>query len=327
MLGLSKHNLYIASVVSTYWLVSISMVYLNKLLLSDDKSSIPAPLFVTWYQCILTCVICYILGELGERNRSLGRPSFFDDFPRVKYNTKIGMQVLPLSLIFVAMIAFNNLCLQYVQVSFYNIARSLSIIFSAIFTYLILGKSTSALSCSTQIIVFYGMYLGIEGEMDFSLLGTVAGILASFFVALNSVFTSKVLGYVDNDKSLLLYYNNFNASLLFIPLIVLFESHIIAENLSKLVSLYFWSTMSVTGAMGFGVGLVTVMQVRATSPLTHLISGNAKSAVQSILAFYIWGNEATSKGLIGLFLVVLGSAMYTLVQMNAPVLPAGSDKK
>jgi len=25
---------------------------------------------------------------------------------------------------------------------------------------------------------------------------------------------------------------------------------------------------------------VTVMQVRATSPLTHLISGNAKSAVQ-----------------------------------------------
>jgi GDP-fucose transporter C1 len=75
------------------------------------------------------------------------------------------------------------------------------------------------------------MYLGIEGEIDFSLLGTSAGVLASFFVALNSVFTSKVLGYVDNDKSLLLYYNNFNASFLFIPLIALFESHVSASDI------------------------------------------------------------------------------------------------
>lgn len=95
-----------------------------------------------------------------------------------------------------------------------------------IFTYLILGKTTTTMACLTQVLVFYGMYLGIEGEMDFSLIGTTAGILASFFVALNSVFTSKVLGYVDNDKSRLLYYNNFNASLLFLPLIALFESHV-----------------------------------------------------------------------------------------------------
>ena len=115
---LSKNSIYIAYVVALYWFVSISMVYLNKLLVSDPSSSIPAPLFVTWYQCVLTCIICYVLGEIGESKRSLGTPTFFDDFPRVKYEIKTGMLVLPLSLIFVAMIAFNNLCLQYVQVSF-----------------------------------------------------------------------------------------------------------------------------------------------------------------------------------------------------------------
>jgi hypothetical protein len=31
--------------------------------------------------------------------------------------------------------------------------------------------------------------------------------------------------------------------------------------------------MTVTGIMGFAIGLVTVMQVKATSPLTHNISG------------------------------------------------------
>lgn len=68
-----------------------------------------------------------------------------------------------------------------------------------------------------------GFYLGIDGEINFSLIGTVAGVLSSVFVSLNSIFTSKVLSKVDNDKSKLLYYNNFNATLLFIPLIFLFE--------------------------------------------------------------------------------------------------------
>jgi hypothetical protein len=41
------------------------------------------------------------------------------------------------------------------------------------------------------------------------------------------------------------------------------------------------------------------------------------------LAFYIWGNKATVKGIIGLLLVLFGSGLYTWVQMNAPV----GDKK
>jgi hypothetical protein len=48
----------------------------------------------------------------------------------------------------------------------------------------------------------------------------------------------------------------------------------------KLISAFFWFSMTVTGFMGFAIGLVTVMQVKATSPLTHNISGTAKAAVQ-----------------------------------------------
>lgn len=41
-------------------------------------------------------------------------------------------QVLPLSFVFVAMIAFNNLCLKYVDVSFYYIGRSLTTVFNVV---------------------------------------------------------------------------------------------------------------------------------------------------------------------------------------------------
>ena len=56
----------------------------------------------------------------------------------------------------------------------------------------------------------------------------------------------------------------------------------------KLVSAFFWFSMCVTGIMGFAIGLVTVMQVKATSPLTHNISGTAKAAVQVRLRLFVW---------------------------------------
>jgi GDP-fucose transporter C1 len=111
-------NAYVASVIASYWVVSISMVYLNKILLSNKEESISAPLFVTWYQCVVTCVLCVILGHFGENTRNLKQQSFLNDFPLISFNANVAMSILPLSLIFVAMITFNNICLQYVAVSF-----------------------------------------------------------------------------------------------------------------------------------------------------------------------------------------------------------------
>ena len=92
-------------------------------------------------------------------------------------------------------------------------------------------KSTSLVTCSTLLVVIIGFYVGIDGEINFSLLGTISGVLSSVFVSLNSIFTATALPKVENDKSLLLFYNNMNASLLFIPLIFLFENHVSRHSL------------------------------------------------------------------------------------------------
>jgi hypothetical protein len=81
-------------------------------------------------------------------------------------------------------------------------------------------------------------------------------------------------------------------------------------------SVLFWIAMLVAGIFGFSIGIVTVLQIKATSPLTHNISGTAKAAVQSLLAFYIWKNSWTIKGLLGIFITLGGSLAYTYVKMN-----------
>lgn len=242
---MSSEAAHIAQVVALYWVVSISMVYLNKVLLSSEDASIPAPMFVTWFQCVVTAGICVVLGNMGEKTRKEGRGSFLDEYPRCKYNFDTGLRVGTLSLIFVAMIAFNNICLKHVEVSFYNVARSLSIVFNVIFTYLVLGKETSLSTCSTLVIVIFGFYLGIDGEVNLSIYGTLAGVLASIFVSLNGIYTAKVLPAVNNDKSMLLFYNNVNASVLFIPLIILFEGQVF----SALLYLHCASSFSTTSCL------------------------------------------------------------------------------
>ena len=101
-------------------------------------------------------------------------------------------QVLPLSFVFVAMIAFNNLCLKYVDVSFYYIGRSLTTVFNVvgiffyyfffwlfvygfstdltfyhfiqICTYLILGQTTSSKAILCCVSIIGGFLLGVNQE-------------------------------------------------------------------------------------------------------------------------------------------------------------------
>ncbi|RYY85011.1 hypothetical protein EON63_08140 [archaeon] len=44
--------------------------------------------------------------------------SFLSDFPLVRFKRSASLSVLPLSCIFVGMVTFNNICLQYVQVPY-----------------------------------------------------------------------------------------------------------------------------------------------------------------------------------------------------------------
>lgn len=346
----SDNNVYIASVVGTYWVVSISMVYLNKVLMSNEGVSINAPLFVTWFQCIVTTFICWGAGKCGQRqayktssnssendeesnqdenqsrkliNGSGGaqqqapKPSFFSQFPQAEYTWDVGRRIFPLSVIFVCMITFNNLCLKWVEVSFYNVARSFTIVFNVFFSFIFLRSTSSCKTVACLGVVIIGFLIGTVGEINFSMRGTVSGLLSSLFVSLNSIFTKKLLPVVDDNHWRLTFYNNVNASLLFIPLMIYFEKDIILAAIDdQLVSKTFWTAMCVAGFFGFSIGIVTVLQIKATSPLTHNISGTAKAALQSMMAFYIWGNEATLLGVLGIFVVLGGSLFYTYVKME-----------
>lgn len=136
----------IAFVVALYWFVSITMVFLNNHLL--DSKELDAPLFVTFFQCVVSVGLCWIMSLVSSL-----KPGCMN-FPSIKIDMNVAMQILPLSVVFIAMIAFNNLCLKHVGVAFYTVGRSLSTVFNVLLSYVILKQTTSlrALLCCGVIL-------------------------------------------------------------------------------------------------------------------------------------------------------------------------------
>ncbi|XP_043490656.1 GDP-fucose transporter 1 [Polistes fuscatus] len=287
---LSRYT-YIASVVAIYWIVSILTVFVNKALLSSKTVNLDAPLFVTWFQCIVSVVICVTLSNL-----SILFPKYLK-FPNGNpFKKETIKKILPLSILFTAMIASNNLCLKYVGVAFYYVGRSLTTVFNVIFTYIILGQKTSMKSilCCTMIVA--GFWLGVDQENvagSLSVLGTILGVVGSLTLSLYSIHTKHVLPAVNQNIWLLSYYNNLYSIFLFIPLMLFNGEHWEVYNYDKLGEPFFWSAMVIGGICGFAIGYVTALQIKVTSPLTHNVSGTAKACAQTILATY-WFNEHKS---------------------------------
>nr|CAG4650243.1 EOG090X081X [Sida crystallina] len=300
-------------VVTAYWVVSISLVFINKALLSGDSkgTQLDAPLFVTWFQCVVTVAICILLSTGAKIFPQLGQ------FPEMEFKVSVMLQVLPLSIVFVAMISFNNLCLKYVGVAFYYIGRSLTTVFNVAMTWIILGEKTSKSAIACCAVIVAGFLLGVDQEGvagSLSIIGTVFGVLASLFVSLNSIYTKKVLPSVNSSVWLLGYYNNLNACLLFLPLMVFNGEVSTLLNFQHYDNVAFWVMMVAGGVFGFAIGYVTGLQIQVTSPLTHNISGTAKACAQTVLATYWYSELKPVLWWVSNWVVLIGSGAYTRVR-------------
>jgi len=296
----------IAIVIGFYWVCSMSVVFLNKYIFTYADYEFPFPLFVTWYQLVVALVLLVVCGHSKNRYLSIVPPFEFD--------CSTALKILPLTAIYVAMLTFNNLCLAFVEVSYYQVARSLTIFFNIIFTYFILHNKTSPAAMLACSIVFFGFIMGSYGESHFSLTGLIFGVFSSVFVALYGIFVKKKLQVVDNNEWRLLHYNTTLAIILLIPIVL------ISGEIGEIATVFFilrpkfWIIMTITGITGFLINIATFLQIKFTTPLTNTISGTAKACVQTVLSVIIFRNPITFMNGFGIFLVLFGSLLYSLIR-------------
>lgn len=269
--------------------------------------ALEAPLFITWFQCIISFSICFTLSQNG------GVPGIFS-FPKgTPWSMDVMKKVIPLAIMYTLMIATNNLCLKHVGVPFYYVGRSLTTVFNVVFSWILLRQATSSRCILCCAFIIFGFYLGVDQENllgSFSLIGTIYGVVGSLMLSLYSIFTKKVLPYVNQEVLLLSYYNNAYSIILFIPLMLINGEMTVLMNYTNFQSTYFWFQMVIGGLCGFAIGYCTSLQIKVTSPLTHNISGTAKACAQTVIATQWYNESKNALWWTSNLIVLASSALY-----------------
>ena len=150
---------------------------------------------------------------------------------------------------------------------------------------------------------------------DLSFLGVLFGVISSMCVALYAIFTKRILPVVDHNVWRLQIYNNANACVLLLPILLLNGELVILQHFQFWTSLWFWFVLLLAGVFGIAIGYVTSLQIEVTSPLTHNISGTAKACAQTILACMVFSETKSWWWWMCNFMVLGGSSAYTYVRI------------
>lgn len=117
---------------------------------------------------------------------------------------------------------FNTYCLQYVDASFYQVARGLVLPFTVFFSYILLSQKCSKPVLAATAVVCLGFFSGVSTDhLHTSSLGTTLGVLSSVTTSVHAIVIKKSLKVVQGSTLDLVYFNNALSAIVIAPLVLL----------------------------------------------------------------------------------------------------------
>jgi len=223
-------------------------------------------------------------------------------------------------------------CLAAVDASFYQIARGLLLPFTLGLSYLFLPSKYATfppLALGGAAIVISGFGIGMISDMNkmmTSSRGLVLGVGSSMTTAIESIVVKRFVGARAKETGegviQMVWMSNVIAIGLYVP-VLLFSGELSDPAIQALFapskdstllsskSTEFLYTCTLTGLCSFLLTLATFLQIRITSPVTHMIVTAARGVAQSAIAVALLPHETIDKGRVASMVCILGgSALY-----------------
>lgn len=217
--------------------------------------------------------------------------------------------------------------------------------FTVILTWLVLKKPSSPAVISCCVIVFFGFMSGMflnsgDGAVSgaaatYPVLGPFSGLVSSLTTAVHAVVIKNALDVVGGRTMDLVWWNNVLSAGALAPLVLLtgelgsamsLFSADATESSASAIHTFIWGSI-ITGFFGFLINIAGFLQIKVTSPITHMVSGAVRGVLQTILAVMLFGDTVTFSRLVGIFLILAGSTGYTWVRNKETSAPATDASK
>ncbi|GAA5916167.1 hypothetical protein JCM6882_005404 [Rhodosporidiobolus microsporus] len=284
--------------VSFYLVAAIVMIMVNKWVLNK----VQIPLFFLFCQLGIAVILLQLCALFG-----------YMKLPRMDYTTCKGLA--PLIACNVLGLAFNTYCLQYVDASFYQIARGLVLPFTVFFSWYLLGSRSSRPTLIAVFIVCIGFALGVSGEIHSTMLGTTLGVLSSVTTAVHAIVVKRSLSVVSGTLDLA-YYSNLLSALVILPFVVLSGEiwtvldMLLGDGGEEGAFGTFMTGAAVTGVFGFLICIAGFLSIKVTSPISHMISAAVRGVLQTFLGMWLFNDVVGAGRGFGIVFILSGSVYY-----------------
>lgn len=306
-------RMQVTSVVLFYLVAALAMVMANKWVLLSTST----PLFFLWTQLVIAVVLFLFsdfTGLLPEKHR-------------LTFDLNICKGLVPNVSLNVIGLSFSNYTLKYVDASFYQVARGLVLPFTVCTSLIFLHSRPSLRILLSCALVTLGFFVGVflDGT-SVSATGIMFGVASSAITATHSVVIKQSLPVVDGSALSLSWYTNLLSAVALAPIIVLAgEGGGVWDLLSgSLVNMrvdggmspaatFVWGSF-ITGALGFLMSIASLLSIKVTSPITHMVSSAVRGVAGSLLAMSLFHDIITSGRAASIAVILLGSIYYTWVK-------------
>ncbi|KAI0080443.1 hypothetical protein K474DRAFT_1657867 [Panus rudis PR-1116 ss-1] len=255
----------------------------------------------------------------------------------IKLDLEVCKGLIPMVGLNVVGLSFSNYTLAYVDASFYQVARGLVLPFTVLTSYLFLHSRPSLNIFFACAIVTFGFFIGVflDGT-HVSLIGVAFGVASSMITAIHSVVIKKSLEVVKGSALHLSWYTNLLSGFALMPLILLAGEgpHIsellagelpsVAGRMSPLAT-FAWGSL-ITGALGFLMSIASLLSIKVTSPITHMISSAVRGVAASLLGMWLFHDVITTGRASSIAIILAGSLYYTWVKHQESQAPKQSNQ-
>jgi len=289
------------------------MVMANKWVLLTTAT----PLFFLWTQLVIA-VILFLFSDLM---------GFLPEKHKLTFDLDTCKGLIPTVSLNVVGLSFSNYTLKYVDASFYQVARGLVLPFTVCTSLVFLHSRPSLrilLSCG---LVTLGFFVGVFLDgIPVSAIGVMFGVASSAITATHSVVIKQSLPVVDGSALLLSWYTNLLSAVALTPIIVLAGEgggvlDLLTGGLVNTrtdggmgpVATFVWGSF-ITGSIGFLMSIASLLSIKVTSPITHMVSSAVRGVAGSLLAMCIFHDIITSGRAASIAVILLGSIYYTWVK-------------
>ncbi|GAA6058166.1 hypothetical protein JCM3770_007038 [Rhodotorula araucariae] len=300
-----------------YLVAAIVMIMVNKWVLNK----IQIPLFFLFCQLGIAVILLQLCALFG-----------YMKLPRIDVTACKGLW--PLIACNVLGLAFNTYCLQYVDASFYQIARGLVLPFTVFFSWYLLGSRSTRATLISIIIVCVGFAFGVSGEIHTTFLGTMLGVASSVTTAVHAIVVKRSLGVVSGTLDLA-YYSNLLSAVVIAPFVILSgEIWVVFDMLVGTGEAgegfgTFMTGAAVTGVFGFLICIAGFLSIKVTSPISHMISAAVRGVLQTFLGVWLFNDQVNSGRAFGIVFILTGSVYYVYTksqEQSAPRPPASESQ-